>query len=200
MRRIEGSRRRIAVALLAVLSLHAALIVALSRSWTMPRIAKPATRVTLRVIPPAVPERIEAVRPTTATPAAPRTAPPRRTTTTRISETRETPASNPTSATTSAAITPPEPAASTPDALPSLMDSDATRRAIRASARTPSLRDQLAQSRDEPAQQSAADRLAHGVKEAGRGDCAKGEFAGAGMGLLSLPFLAAAAIGGNCSK
>ena len=197
---IEVSWRRIAVAVIAVLALHAALIVALSRSWTMPRIAKPATRVTLRVIPPALPERIETVRPTTAVPEAARTTQTRKATTRRVDEPRETPAATATSATTSAAITPPEPAASTPDALPSLMDTDTTRRAIRASARTPSLRDQLAQSREEPARQSAADRLAHGVKDAGKGDCAKGEFAGAGMGLLSLPVLAAAAIGGDCAR
>ena len=193
---IEGSRRRIAVAVLAVLALHAALIVALNRSWTTPLAAKPATRATLRLIPLAMPERIEAARPITAAPAPGRATPPRRATTAPVDAPRETP----TAATTSAAITPPEPAAITPDAPPSLMDTDATRRAIRASARTPSLREQSAQSRDEPARQSAADRLAHGVKAAGKGDCAKGEYAGAGMGLLSLPFLAAAALGGNCAK
>jgi hypothetical protein len=80
------------------------------------------------------------------------------------------------------------------------MDTEATRRAIRASARTPSLSDQLAQSREEPHRLSANDRLAIGVHDAGKGDCAKGEYAGAGMGLLSLPFLAAAAMSGNCAK
>jgi len=80
------------------------------------------------------------------------------------------------------------------------MDTEATRRAIRASAHTPSLSDQLAQSREEPRRLSANDRLAIGVRDAGKGDCVKGEYAGAGMGLLSLPFLAAAAISGNCAK
>jgi hypothetical protein len=187
---IEGSRRRIAIAVLAVLALHAVLIAALSRSWTMPRAAKAAQRVTLRIIPPAVPRPADSAPPTAAPPLAARATPRRKATTARVNEPRET----------SAAITPPEPAASVPDALPSLIDTDATRRAIRASARTPSLGDELARSREEPARQSPADRLAHGVKSAGKGDCAKGEYAGAGMGLLSLPFLAAAALGGDCAK
>jgi hypothetical protein len=99
-----------------------------------------------------------------------------------------------------AAIAAPAAAASAPNALPSLLDSDATRRAIRASAHAPSLGDQLAQSRGEPHRPSASERLATRVHDAGKGDCAKGEYAGAGMGLLSLPFLAAAAIGGHCAK
>ncbi|MEP6874103.1 MAG: hypothetical protein ABI887_07030 [Burkholderiales bacterium] len=192
---IEGSRRRIAIAVVAVLALHAALIVALSRSRTMSRSVTPTQRVTLRLIPPSVPRAAEAARPPAASLAA-HVTPPRNTTPTRPNEPRDTP----TASTASAAITPPEPAASTPEVQPSLMDTDATRRAIRASARTPLLSDQLAQSRDEPARQSAADRLAHGVRDAGKGDCAKGEYAGAGMGLLSLPFLAAAALAGNCAK
>lgn len=47
---------------------------------------------------------------------------------------------------------------------------------------------------------SANERLANNVREAGKGDCAKGEYAGGGMGLLSLPFLAIAAAAGNCAK
>ena len=95
---------------------------------------------------------------------------------------------------------PPEPAASAPDSLPSLMDADATRRAIRDSARASSLGDQLAQSREEPRRPGANDRLANGVHSAGKGDCMKGEFAGANMGILSLPFLAIALKAGHCAK
>lgn len=196
MQLVEGSRRRAGVAVLAVLALHGALIVALSRSWTMPNATTPATRITLRVIPLAVPPAAEVAPPIAASLLADQAARSRRPATTRASKPPETPVA----ATTSAAITPPEPAASTPDLPPLLIDTEATRRAIRASARTASLGDQLAKARDEPARQSAADRLAHGVKDAGKGDCAKGEYAGAGMGLLSLPFLAAAVIGGDCAK
>lgn len=94
----------------------------------------------------------------------------------------------------------PEPAASAESLAPSLLDTEATRRAIRASARTPSLGDQLAQAREEPERPGAQARLANGVKAAGQGDCLKGEFAGAGMGLLSLPFLAIATAQGDCAK
>ena len=93
-----------------------------------------------------------------------------------------------------------EPAASSPIALPSLLDSAATRRAIRASAREPSLTEQIARTGGEPPRVGAPERLGNAVKAAGRGDCAKGDYAGAGMGLLSLPFLAVAVAGGQCAK
>ena len=38
------------------------------------------------------------------------------------------------------------------------------------------------------------------MREAAHGDCMKGEFKGGGMGLLSLPMLAAAALKGECSR
>jgi hypothetical protein len=41
-------------------------------------------------------------------------------------------------------------------------------------------------------------KLPDAVAEAGKGDCMKGEFSGAGMGLLSAPFLAAAALLDKC--
>ena len=41
--------------------------------------------------------------------------------------------------------------------------------------------------------------LARGIDAAHKGDCSKGDFAGGGMGLISLPFLVAAEALGNCS-
>ena len=76
----------------------------------------------------------------------------------------------------------------------------ATRRAIRAIARAPSLSEQLARSRDEPHRPNVQERLGNAVKTAGKGDCLKGEYAGAGMGLLSLPFLAVAEARGDCAQ
>ena len=90
--------------------------------------------------------------------------------------------------------------ASSPQALPSLLDTEASRRAIRASARAPSLGEQLGRARDEPGRADAQQVLGSAVRAAGKGDCAKGDFAGAGMGLLSLPFLAAAVARGECAK
>lgn len=197
MHLVEGSRCCVGLAVLAVLALHGALIAALSRSGTMPRATPPATRISLRMIPLTLPRAAEVAPPAAAAPLTARAAPRHRSpTAASMNEPRPT---TPT-VITSAAITLPEPAASAPDALPSLLDTEATRRAIRASARTPSLGDPMAKAHDEPARQSAAGRLAHGVRDAGKGDCSKGEYAGAGMGLLSLPFLAAAALSGNCAK
>ena len=44
-----------------------------------------------------------------------------------------------------------------------------------------------------------AETLARGIDAAHKGDCGKGDYAGGGMGLLSLPFLVAAEALGNCS-
>lgn len=97
--------------------------------------------------------------------------------------------------------TEPASAASNPDrATPSLLDTEATRRAIRESARSVPLGKQLDTARGEPERVGARQRLGHAVGAAGRGDCAKGEYPGAGSGLLSLPFLAAAVITGDCAK
>ncbi|MEP7099104.1 MAG: hypothetical protein ABI781_01255 [Burkholderiales bacterium] len=98
------------------------------------------------------------------------------------------------------AATHPDPAASADPGLPSLLDTEATRRAVRASARAASLGDQLARARDEPNRAGPQERLANDVNAAGKGDCLKGRYPGNGMGLLSLPFLAAAAVSGSCAK
>jgi len=82
----------------------------------------------------------------------------------------------------------------------SLLETDASRRAIRAAARSTSLTEQVAQAGAEPRRSSAQERLGHEVKAAGRGDCMKGEYLGAGMGIFSLPFLAVAAGRGACAQ
>jgi hypothetical protein len=98
------------------------------------------------------------------------------------------------------AVSTADPTASAPATLPSLLETDATRRAIRSSARTPGLGDRAAAVSDEPRRVGAPERLANSVKAAGKGDCVKGEYAGAGMGILSLPFLAVAAARGACAQ
>jgi hypothetical protein len=47
---------------------------------------------------------------------------------------------------------------------------------------------------------SAEQRLGAGIQQGARGDCLKGEYLGAGMGVLSLPFLAAAALRDQCRR
>ncbi len=80
-----------------------------------------------------------------------------------------------------------------------LLDTEATRRAIRLSVRQGGL---AARADDQVAVRSptALQRLPGEVQRARKGDCVKGEYAGAGMGLLSVPFLAAAAATGNCAR
>jgi hypothetical protein len=94
----------------------------------------------------------------------------------------------------------PEPAASQPlaEPAPSLMDGEATRRAIRATAREPGLASQAG--RQGPALQTPDERLGEQVQRSAKGDCLKGEYLGGGMGLLSLPFLAAAALRDQCRR
>ena len=78
------------------------------------------------------------------------------------------------------------------------MTGDATRRAIREAARQPLLSERAAQATGQPFRRGA-ERLADAASGAGKGDCLKGEYAGGGMGLLSLPFLAVAAARGDCA-
>lgn len=80
-----------------------------------------------------------------------------------------------------------------------LLDSAASRRAIRELARQRPLTEQaaLASATTRPAPGA---RLGERIRDAGKGDCAKGEYFGAGMGLLSLPFLVAATVRDDCAQ
>jgi hypothetical protein len=114
-----------------------------------------------------------------------------------------------------AAATPP---ASSPQADLSFLDSAATRQAIRAVARGDTLASHgNALTHEEPGSEMvAADgshqgmqrnlpppppalALAQGIDAAHKGDCMKGDYLGAGMGLLSVPFLLANEALGKCA-
>lgn len=77
-------------------------------------------------------------------------------------------------------------------AMGRLLDSAAGREAVQSAARQGLVRPQIHAQREDP--------LASGMREAAQGDCMRGEFKGGGMGLLSLPMLAAAALKGECSR
>ncbi len=77
-------------------------------------------------------------------------------------------------------------------AMGRLLDSAAGREAVQSAARQGLVRPQIPAQREDP--------LASGMRQAAQGDCMKGEFKGGGMGLLSLPMLAAAALKGECSR
>ncbi|MDC8770666.1 hypothetical protein [Roseateles albus] len=97
---------------------------------------------------------------------------------------------------------PAPPAAPSSDkaAPPLLINSDATRRAIRQATRAPLLSERAAQAMGDgpPLEQSA--RLGQEIQKAGNGDCLKGEFAGGGAGILSLPFWLLAEARGKCAR
>lgn len=78
----------------------------------------------------------------------------------------------------------------------SILDTAATRQAIVEAARAPSLAGLPGTTRRAGQTQQLSDAIAAGA----HGDCDKGEFAGGGMGLLSLPFWAVAKLRGECGR
>ncbi|MDN3543975.1 MAG: hypothetical protein ACK4S6_05230 [Roseateles asaccharophilus] len=78
--------------------------------------------------------------------------------------------------------------------LPRLLDSEATRRAVRQAALEAPPGPLQAQA------ESSQQRLERGMKGSAHGDCLKGEFMGGGMGLLSAPFWLLAEARGKCGR
>lgn len=188
--------RRRAVAVAIVVAAHLALLIA----WMHEAVRAPgratAPRISVRLIAAAPPAR--AAEPPVAIPAREpvRRAPPQP-----RAEAVRRDALAPQAITTQAIA--PEPAASQtatapPAATEPLLDSEATRRALRASARDPGLAAQAGRFGAEPLSPDA--RLGAEVQRSAKGDCLKGEYLGGGMGLLSLPFLAAAALREQCRR
>jgi outer membrane biosynthesis protein TonB len=81
-----------------------------------------------------------------------------------------------------------------------LLDTDASRRAIREAARQRSTGEMGAQATGEKAPLSEQERIGQEMARGARGDCMKGEYAGSGMGLLSLPFWLIAELREKCRR
>lgn len=81
-----------------------------------------------------------------------------------------------------------------------LVNSEATRLAIRQAARAPLLSERAASASQAPGRENAQERFGREVARTAYGNCLKGEFPGGGMGLLSLPFWIAAETSGKCKK
>lgn len=196
MRRPDRAR---GVALLLVVLAHLALL-AWWAAQRRPPAATAAARVTLRLLLPVARVADPAPPPPAAAPA--RSAARREAVARPLPVTpRAVPdaAAQPDAAAEPITVIRAAPAASQPisaEAPPSLLDGDATRRAIRASARDPGLAAQAG--RTGPAVATPDQRLGSGIAQGARGDCLKGEYFGGGAGLLSLPFLAAAALRDQC--
>lgn len=106
-----------------------------------------------------------------------------------------------------AADHPPTAATSTPDATTpatpapgSLLQTEATRQAIRLATRAPLLSERAASASEAPDRETAHQRFGREVARSAHGNCLKGEFPGAGAGLLSLPMFLVAEASGRCQK
>lgn len=185
---------------LALLALHLAVLMALKSPRPMAGEPRQTIRLTLlqerRPQPATGPQApAAAARPAPARLPAPPDQPV---------DTRPAPTPEPTLPTSQGA--PQQAPVDTPDTLPpaagtgSLLTSEATRRAIQQATRAPLLSERAASASLDPGRETTQQRLSREMARAGHGDCLKGEFAGAGMGLLSLPFLLAAEAGGKCRK
>ncbi len=80
----------------------------------------------------------------------------------------------------------------------SLLQTDATQRAIREAGRQPLLSERAASASQDSGRETAQARLGREIQQAGTPDCLKGEFLGGGGGLLSLPFWLVAEARGKC--
>jgi type IV secretory pathway VirB10-like protein len=81
-----------------------------------------------------------------------------------------------------------------------LLDTEASRRAIREAARQRSTGEMGAAATDEKAPLSEQDKMGQEIARGARGDCLKGEYAGSGMGLFSLPFWLMAELREKCRR
>jgi hypothetical protein len=81
-----------------------------------------------------------------------------------------------------------------------LLDTEASRRAIREAARQRSTSELGALATGEKAPVTEQDKMGQEIARGARGDCLKGEYAGSGMGLLSLPFWLIAEMREKCRR
>ena len=200
-----ASRRRRAspARLAAAVALHALVLLALGVAFDRVELSVHRERsgtlvpVALAPLPPPPPRIAPPPPPPPARSTAPRGRPvgvprPPPIPAPRATDTPASPAAEAPSVTLPVAAAP----ASAPASALLRLDAETMRLAVRDVARRPSVAGQanLADPRA-----TSGDRLTAGVDAAQKGDCSKGEFFGGGAGLLSLPFLAAAAALGKCS-
>lgn len=191
---------------LAVVAMHAA-VLWLMLVATQPHIGRigVAKRIaTMEVVqvapvrkaePPVAPAAALRTAPTAVAPRAPA----RRVSQAARSEAITAPPNSPIAPNAPAAPSEPQQAAS-PSPAPLILNSDATRRALRDVARNRSFADRANQDIQGPARSAFESKMGSGVAGAAHGDCMKGQFKGSNMGLLSLPALALAAANGECAR
>jgi len=189
--------------LTAVVALHLWLLLLLQGALRSPPsrpLPDQAPAVLVRMLPPVPAER--------AAPPEPVTQPARQTVrrAPRPEATAPAQAALPTSAASAPDLAAaPSPAASAATAAASappggLLDTDASRRAIREAARQHSTGEMGGLATDAPAPLGTQERMGQEIARGARGDCLKGEFVGSGMGLLSLPFWLIAEMRDKCRR
>ncbi len=184
------ARRAPAAVLLAVLVLHGLALASLPRVAPAREASRRLAAVLVQVAPPAVaPSEVAPQARTAPAAARSRSMPARRA--------AVPPPRAETSPETGTAPAAPETAEAP---APLQLDTEATRRALRALGRAPRSAAELAAQDPRGPQRAAGTRLAAGMAGAALGDCMRGEYAGSGMGLLSLPMLALAEARGKCSS
>lgn len=195
--RRDRDRQRAAL-MAAVVLLHVALLWPRPEAGQAPPRARPAVAVRLLALPLAAPPPAPAARPAPARSLAPSLA--------RAPVQRARPAPAVRAAAVPPAVEADPPAApletdrpaSAPTPTLPVLDSQATALAIREIARSPGLATRAG--RAGPPGRAPEQRLGDGIAQGAKGDCLKGEYLGAGMGVLSLPFLAAAALRDQCRR
>lgn len=195
---IRRPRVNWALALLAVALLHLLLLSSLQHALRGPP-RRPAPALAPLVLvrplpPPAAPQ---------AEPPPPRERPRRAARSTPPALPAPTPAEL--SAAPAAAAAAPDSSASAATAAASaprggLLDTEASRSVIRDLARRRSAGELGAQASGASAPLGVQDRLGQEIARGARGDCLKGEYAGSGMGLFSLPFWLMAELGEKCRR
>ncbi|MCV2366708.1 hypothetical protein [Roseateles oligotrophus] len=196
----DAARSRRQLALLPLLALlHLAIGLGLAAHW---RHSKPALQATERIE-----LRLLAAPLATKPPPMPTAVQPR--TTARMPLTTPKPTDMQESTAPSLASEPLEAAASAPAAPPAallviapglLINTEATRRALRQAGRSPLLSERAATAMGDGPPLERSELLGQEFRKAGNGDCLKGEFAGGGAGILSLPFWLLAEARGKCAK
>jgi len=193
-------RQRAAIGVL-VLALHALLALALLTTLAKQRAQPESPRVSVRLLPAPTriaPQPLPGVAAARPPSAATVHAPTRARASTRPAEDaveapgRPMPLDTAPPRTAEAASAP-----TSPDT--DLLDTAASRRALRSAAGNLNLASRV-NAQLGVHSPTTAQRLPGSIQQAGKGDCSKGEYPGAGMGLLSLPFIAAALAAGNCAQ
>ncbi len=200
-----GARRRLRgswlLVLLGVAGLHLLLLLLAQRAMRSPPprpAAAQAPLVLVWVQPPSPAPQAAAPPPReTAAPRPARKPAPTPTPTPTSTEPTALQAAAPANSASAAALATQAPASAPATGL---LDTDASRRAIREAARQRSTGELGALVTGEKAPVSEQDKLGQEIARGARGDCLKGEYAGSGMGLLSLPFWLIAELREKCRR